>query len=312
MSIRNRLSSLTRTEEGRKRQSVGSISREAIQGYLWALPYLAAFAVFLLWPLLKGLWMSAHDWNPLLPSESEWIGVQNYVEIMSDPFFWSALWNTVYFVVLTVAPMVVLSLALALGVNRNVKGKAALRTIYFSPYVLTIAVVAIVWLEFLSTDFGPINYYLDLLFGIRLQWLTSELFAMPSLAMTTIWWLLGFNFIILLAARQNVPERLYEAARLDGANTWRQFRDITLPQMRNALLFVVIIQFIYQFQVFGQPYVMTSGGPNQSTRTIVYYLYQSAFNQQSFGYAAAIGYILFAILVAVSLVNYYVIGGDNE
>jgi multiple sugar transport system permease protein len=312
MSIRNRLSSLTRTEEGRKRQSVGSISREAIQGYLWALPYLAAFAVFLLWPLLKGLWMSAHDWNPLLPSESEWIGVQNYVEIMSDPFFWSALWNTVYFVVLTVAPMVVLSLALALGVNRNVKGKAALRTIYFSPYVLTIAVVAIVWLEFLSTDFGPINYYLDLLFGIRLQWLTSELFAMPSLAMTTIWWLLGFNFIILLAARQNVPERLYEAARLDGANTWRQFRDITFPQMRNALLFVVIIQFIYQFQVFGQPYVMTGGGPNQSTRTIVYYLYQSAFNQQSFGYAAAIGYILFAILVAVSLVNYYVIGGDNE
>jgi len=312
MSIRDQLSGLTRTEEGRRRQSVGAVSRETIEGYVWALPYLAAFVVFLLWPLAKGLWMSVHDWNPLLPSESEFIGVQNYVELLGDPFFWSALWNTVYFVVLTVAPMGVLSLALALGVNRNVKGKTALRTIYFSPYVLTIAVVAIVWLEFLSTDFGPINYYLDLFFGIRPQWLTSELLAMPSLGMTTIWWLLGFNFIILLAARQNVPERLYEAARLDGANSWRQFRDITLPQMRNALLFVVIIQFIYQFQVFGQPFVMTSGGPNQSTRTIVMYLYQSAFNQQSFGYAAAIGYILFAVLVGISLVNYYVIGGDNE
>lgn len=312
MSIRDQLSGLTQTEEGRRRQSIGALDRETISGYVWALPYLAAFVVFLMWPLFKGLWMSAHDWNPLLPSESDWIGIQNYVELMSDPFFWNALWNTIYFVILTVPAMVVLSLALALGVNRNVKGKRVLRTIYFSPYVLTIAVVAIVWLEFLSTDFGPINYYLDLLFGIRLEWLTSELLAMPSLAATTIWWLLGFNFIILLAARQNIPGRLYEAARLDGANSWRQFRDITLPQMRNALLFVVIIQFIYQFQVFGQPYVMTGGGPAESTRTIVYYLYQAAFNQQSYGYAAAIGYILFAILVGVSLVNYYVIGGNNE
>ncbi|MFB6139116.1 MAG: carbohydrate ABC transporter permease [Halosimplex sp.] len=313
MSIREQLSSTTSTEEERSRQTIASVRRETIEGYLWSLPYLAAFAVFLLWPLLKGIWMSFHEWNPLFPSESTWVGLANYVDLFNDPFFWSALWNTIYFVIISVPVMVVLSLALALGVNRNITGKKVLRTIYFSPYVLTISVVAIVWLELLSVDFGPINYYLNMFFGIRPEWLTSKLLAMPSLAMTTIWWQLGFNFIIFLAARQNVPERLYEAARLDGANTWQMFRDITLPQMRNATLFVVIIQFIYQFQVFGQPYIMTTGGPAQSTRTIVYYLYQSAFNQQSYGYAAAMGYILFAILVGISLINYFVIGGDvNE
>ncbi|MFC7140555.1 carbohydrate ABC transporter permease [Halosimplex aquaticum] len=312
MSIRDQISSYRRGEDERRRQTIGTVNRETIEGYLWSIPYLAAFVVFLLWPLVKGLYMSFHDWNPLFPSESTWIGLENYIQIVNDPFFWSALWNTIYFVALTVPTMVVLSLGLALGVNRNVAGKKVLRTIFFSPYVLTIAVVAIVWLELLSVDFGPINYYLGILLGISPQWLTSRLLAMPSLAVTTIWWLLGFNFIILLAGRQSIPERLYEAARLDGAGTWRAFRDITLPQMRNSILFVVIIQFILQFQVFGQPYIMTGGGPAQSTRTIVYYLYQSAFNQQAYGYAAAIGYILFAILVGISLINYFVIGGDAD
>lgn len=311
MSIRERLTTITRTEDGRKRQSVASVSRETIEGLLWSVPYLLAFSVFLLWPLFKGLWMSFHNWDPLFPEESEWIGAQNYVELLNDPVLWESLLQTVYFVVLTVLPVTVLSLLLALGVNREVKGKRVLRTIFFSPYVLTIAVVAFIWLELLGTDFGPLNYYLGFL-GLRFEWLTSPGLAMPSLAATTIWWQLGFAFIIFLAARQNVPERLYEAARLDGANSWRAFRDITIPQMRNAILFVVIIQFIYQFQVFGQPYIMTGGGPADSTRTIVYYLYEVAFNQHDYGYAAAMGYILFAILVGISLVNYYVIGGDTE
>lgn len=312
MSIRKHLSTITRTEDGRHRQSIGSVNRETIEGIIWSLPYLAAFAVFLLWPLFKGLYMSFHEWDPLFPSESEWIGAQNYVELLNDPALWEAMLNTVYFVVLTVFPGVVLSLLLALGVNRGVKGKRILRTIFFSPYVLTIAVVAFIWLELFGTNYGPINYYLGF-FGLQLEWLTSTELAMPALAITTIWWQLGFSFIIFLAARQNVPERLYEAARLDGANSWRMLRDITIPQMRNAILFVVIIQFVYQFQVFGQPYIMTGGGPDQSTRTIVYYLYEVAFNQHSYGYAAAMGYILFAVLVGVSLVNYYFLGGDpNE
>nr|WP_248299493.1 sugar ABC transporter permease [Halorhabdus amylolytica] len=305
------MGSITKSSDSGRAQSIGPISRETIAGISWTIPYLAAFSVFLLWPLFLGLWMSFHNWDPLFPSESEWIGLQNYVELMSDPALWSSLWNTFYFVVLTVPTIVVLSLFLALGVYREVRGKRLLRTIFFSPYVLTIAVVAFVWMELLGTNFGPLNYYLGFI-GLMPEWLTSTGLAMPSLAVTTVWWLLGFNFIILLASRQGVPERLYEAARLDGASSWRAFKDITLPQMRNAILFVVIIQFIYQFQVFGQPYIMTQGGPANSTRTIVYYLYQVAFNQHSYGYAAAIGYVLFAVLVGVSLVNYYVIGGDSN
>lgn len=310
MSLGDRVSAL---REGTSRQTIAGMRRESVEGLLWALPYLAVFSLFLLWPLIKGLYMSFHDWDPLVPSNSVWIGPQNYVELAADPIFWNSLGNTVYFVVLTVPTIVVLGLALALGVNRATVGKTTLRTIYFSPYILTVSVVAIVWLEVYGGDFGPLNYYLRFAIDSPPNWLTSQFWAMPALAWMTVWWGIGFNFIIFLAARQNVPERLYEAARLDGAGPWRAFRDITLPQMTNAVLFVVIIQFILQFQVFAQPFIMTDGGPANATETLVMYLYTSAFQNRAYGYAAAIGYVLFLILIAVSAVNYYVLGGDvNE
>ncbi|WP_227379611.1 carbohydrate ABC transporter permease [Haladaptatus halobius] len=306
MSIRERFD---RTSQNRMRTILRR--RETIDGILFTLPYLAFFCLFLLYPLLQGLYMSLFEWDPLFPSQSQFVGFQNYVSMFQDPAFWNALWNTVYFVVLTVPTMVILSLALALGVNKKVFGRRHLQTIYFSPYILTVSIVGIVWSLLLSTGFGPINYYLGFIMDSPPDWLGSPTLAMPVLALVTDWWLLGFNFVILLAARQNVPQRLYEAARLDGARTWRAFRDITLPQMRNAIAFVVIIQFIQQFQVFGQPYVMTNGGPNNATMTLVFYLYNAAFSQQRFGYAAAIGYLLFAILVAVSYINYRYIGSDS-
>ncbi|WP_416841782.1 carbohydrate ABC transporter permease [Haloferax sp. DFSO52] len=310
MSLADRIPSV---RKGPAQQTIAGIERESLEGVLWALPYLAVFSVFLLWPLIKGLYMSFHDWDPLTPANSTWIGMENYVQLFGDPFFWNSLGNTIFFVALTVPAIVVVGLALALGVNRARFGKGTLRTIYFSPYILTVSVVAIVWLEVLAGDFGPLNYYLGAIIDDPPNYLGSQFWAMPALSMTTVWWGIGFNFIIFLAARQNVPERLYEAARLDGATSWRAFRDITLPQMRNALLFVVIIQFILQFQVFAQPYVMTSGGPSRATETLVMYLYESAFNQRAYGYAAAMGYVLFIVLIGVSMVNYYVLGGDvNE
>lgn len=310
MSLREQVAAI---RDGHSQQTIAGVSRESIEGILWALPYLAVFSLFLLYPLVKGLYMSFHDWNALVPSESEWIGIQNYVEIIGDPVFWNSLGNTIYFVALTVPTIVIVGLALALGVNRNVAGKGALRTIYFSPYILTVSVVAIVWIEIFGGDFGPLNYYLGYFVDGLPSWLNHEFWAMPALATATVWWGIGFNFIIFLAARQSIPERLYEAARLDGASTWRAFKDITLPQMSNALLFVVIIQFILQFQVFAQPFIMTGGGPASATETLVMYLYESAFNQRAFGYAAALGYVLFLILIGVSLVNFYFLGGDpNE
>jgi multiple sugar transport system permease protein len=285
---------------------------ETRDGVLFALPYLVIFSVFLLYPLVKGLYMSLFDWNAFAPSQSEFILLDNYVRMFQDPTFWKALRATVVFVVLTVPTLVILGLAIALGVNREVKGKRFLRTVFFSPYVLTVSVVSLIWAELYAPDYGPINYYLGFFISNPPSWLNSFTFAMPAVAIATIWWTVGFNFVILLAARQGVPDRLYEAARLDGASTWRAFRDITLPQMRPAIMFVSTVQFIWSFQIFGQVFIMTNGGPGNSTQTLVMYLFRMAFREQEFGYGAAIGYFLFFVLVAVSLVNYKFVGGDSQ
>lgn len=292
-------------------RGVDLADKETRDGVLFALPYLLVFSVFLLYPLLKGFYMSLYDWNAFAPSQSEFILFENYIRMFQDPTFWKAVRATVFFVVLTVPTLVVLGLAIALGVNQDVKGKRFLRTVFFSPYVLTVSVVSLVWAELYAPDYGPINYYLEFLMSNPPSWLNSFSLAMPAVALATIWWTVGFNFVILLAARQGVPERLYEAARIDGASTWRAFKDITLPQMRSAIMFVTTVQFIASFQIFGQVYIMTDGGPGNSTQTLVMYLFRMAFREQEFGYAAAIGYFLFFVLVAVSLINYKFIGGDD-
>lgn len=282
---------------------------ESIAGFLFAIPYLLLFIVFLLYPLFKGLYMSLFKWSYFTPSQSEFIGIDNYVMILSDPVFWNAFINTCYFVVLTVPLIVIVSLLVALGINQNIYGNRFLRFVYFSPYILTISVVAVVWVELYSYD-GVIMMYLNPFFSeIPLG---SELLALPALGMTTVWWQVGFNFAILLAARQTVPDRLYEAAKLDGAGVWHMFWDITLPQMKNALFFVIIAATILQFQVFGQPFIMTQGGPSGSTTTLVYYLYVLGFQRRQLGYAAAVGYILLVVLIVVSVINYKLIGINNN
>lgn len=278
-------------------------------GLLFASPYLVLFAVFMLYPLVKGFYMSLFEWNFLNPSESTFVGAANYVRLLSDPAFWNALWNTLEFVGLTVPLIVGLSLVLALGLNKELLGDRLLRFIYFSPYVLTVSVVGLIWVQMFAD--GGIGTYLlgSVIDGSPLN---SNFWAMPALVITTVWWQAGFYFAVLLASRQNVPERLYEAARLDGAGQWRMFRDITLPHMKNGLLFVVIASTIFQFQVFGQPYIMTKGGPTGSTETLVYYLYQLGFQSRELGFGAAVGYTLLAILVLVSALNYYIVGTNNE
>lgn len=299
-------------ETGTNRKTVMGLRKETIEGIIWSIPYLAVFAVFLVWPAVKGLYMSLHTYpNKFDLTQTEWVGLQNYVELFQDPVFYNAMEGTLLFVVISVPALVILGLVMALGVNRDVAGKRTLRAIYFSPYVLTVAVVALVWGQVYSQSYGLINYYLGFVMETPPGWLTSPDLVMAALAFMTVWWLVGFNFVIFLAARQSIPERLYEAARLDGATGWRAFKDITLPQMRNSVVFVVMVQFILQFQVFAQPYIMTQGGPSNSSDTLVYYLYRSAFSQQQFGYGAAMGYVLVAILILIAIVNFKIIGDSN-
>lgn len=292
-----------------REQLLGRSNRELVAGLLFAAPYLLLFAVFLLYPLVKGLYMSLHEWNFLEPAQSTFVGADNYVRLLNDPDFWNALWNTLEFVVMSVPLIVGVSLVLALGLNKELRGSRVLRFVYFSPYILTVSVVALVWTRMFAQGGVGTEYLSWFLDGSPLN---SELWAMPTIVVTTVWWQAGFYFAVLLAARQNVPERLYEAARLDGAGPWRMFRDITVPHMKNALLFVVVASTIFQFQVFGQPYLMTNGGPVGSTETLVFYLYQLGFETRELGFGAAVGYTLLVILVLVSVLNYLLVGTNDE
>lgn len=280
------------------------LDRETLNGYLFALPYIAVFCVFLLYPLLKGLYMSFFEWNLLNPSQSEFVGLANYVTLIQDPLFWQALQNTAWFVVLTVPSLLIVSTVLALGVNRGIRGTKVLQFFYFVPYVMAVSIVGFLWLQLYSGDGAFTAFFGEYLGSV----LSSSALALPALSLLTVWWQAGFYFAVLLAARQNVPERLYEAARLDGAGPFRQFWDVTLPQMKNAIVFVLIAGTVFQFQVFGQIDTMTSGGPNNSTISLVYYLYQLGFQTFDLGYGAAVGYVILLILVGVSVLNFILVG----
>lgn len=279
------------------------IERETLEGYLFATPYLLFFLVFLLAPLLIGLYMSFFDWNFLNPDQSEFIGLENYQTIINDGRFHNALIQTFYFVFLTVPAMVITGLVMALSVNHELKGSRILQFAYFVPYVMTVSIVGLLWVNLYGAQ-GVFTVYTEWLFG---RVLDSQQLAMPALALTTVWWQVGFFFAILLAARQGVPDHLYEAARLDGASKLRMVWDITIPQMKGALVFCVVAGTILQFQVFGQPYVMTNGGPAASTETAVFYMYELGFRSFDLGYGAAVGYVILLILIAVSLINFFVI-----
>lgn len=310
------ISITTHTLSAVKKRVLGTFSeeytiRDAVRGIAYALPYLIVFTIFMVYPLVKGFYISLFEWNALFPSQSEFVGLQNYASLLADPLFWKSLKNTLIFVLIITPSRVVLSLLLALGVNRKIKGKWILRTVFFSPYILTVSVVGLLWTDLFQSS-GLVNTYLGLVMANPPDWLVQPIPAVVAVAIASIWWTMAFDFVIFLAARQKVPERLYEAAKLDGASSWRMAKDITLPQMRNPMLFVVVTSFIQSFQIFGQPYIMTGGGPVNSTLSIVMYLYESGFTNREFGYGAAVGYVLFLILITVSLINYYAIGVDDN
>lgn len=281
----------------------GRVERETVEGILFASPYLIVFGAFLAAPIVIGLYMSLFDWNFLAPEQSEYIGLENYRTIIVDGRFHRALLQTFYFVFLTVPALTGLGLITALGVNRGIKGTKFLKFAYFVPYVMTISIVGLVWVQMYGST-GIITAYTEPLFG---RVLDNPTWAMPGLALTTMWWQVGFFFAILLAARQGIPDHLYEAAKLDGASMFRMTWDITIPQMKNAIIFCIIAGTVFQFQVFGQPFVMTEGGPAGSTETAVFYLYELGFRTFDLGYGAAVGYVILLILVLVSIANYYVI-----
>ena len=276
-----------------------TIGRDALQGYLYVAPYLLVFTVFLLYPLGKGVWISLHDWELVGPHRT-FIGLANYTDLLHDGLFWRTVRNTVLFVVLTVPTMTALSLALALAVNRPTRVHGVLRGIFFASSVFSVSVVTLVWQMVLNGDRGLLAH-LFVSLGLRpIRFLGDVFWAMPSLTVATLWWGVGLPMALFLASLQQVPPELYEAAELDHASRWTTLRKITLPAIRRTTVLVLVLQIVAQFQMFGQAELMTNGGPADSTRSLVQYIYDTGFRDWQIGYASAMSVVLFCLMVVFS------------
>jgi len=253
--------------------------------------------------ILDSFRISFADWD--LVSDPVYRGIGNYVELASSSLFWQVFKNTITYALLTVPMSIVASLLLALLVNRHVRGIAFFRAAYFVPVVVSMVAAAMVWSWLYNPEFGVINWGLREVLGIDgLRWLQDPDLSLISIALMSVWKGLGYNMVILLAGLQQIPPHLYEAATLDGAGRVGRFIHVTLPMLSPTLFFVLVITTIGAFQIFEQTYVLTQGGPANSTLTLSYYVYQNAFQFFRMGYAAALAYVLFALTALVAALQF--------
>jgi multiple sugar transport system permease protein len=273
----------------------------AVWAYLMLTPFLIGLAVFIVGPLIFVVLLSFTDWNIMgLP---RWIGLNNYAELMSDSVFWKSLWNTIYYSIVTVPVTIVISLGLAALMNRAIRGVYLLRAIYFSPITVSVIAVGLLWSWLYTPNFGFLNYVLGLIGIPPVGWLVKVQTALPSLMIVGIWRGLGFNIIVFLAGLKSIPRELYDASSIDGANEWQQFRRVTIPMLTPTIFFAVVMSFIASFQVFELTYIMTQGGPSNSTSTLIYFTYLQGFTFLRMGYASAISLVFLVVVLAVTVLQ---------
>lgn len=294
-------------------------------GLLFALPHLILFAVFLLAPVLYGLYISFHRWH-ILAKEHPVVGLGNYAAALTDDIFWIALRNTIYFVVLVVPLGNLVSLGLALGLASVRRFQAFYKVAYYLPVVISIAVVAVLWRWLYNTQIGLLNLYIGAVVGgLReaglplppfqpLPWLSNPSWVMPSIALMSVWWGAGGNMILYLAGLNTIPDDYYEAAAIDGATAIQRFWAITWPLLKPTTLFCLVFSVLGAFQIFGQTYVLFApgSGPARSGLTVALYMYQQGFGQYEMGYGAAIAYLLFAIILGFTLLQFRLLEGREE
>lgn len=271
---------------------------------LFVLPYLFVYAALIVYPLFAGMWLSLFKADFF--GERRFVGLENFVRLFSDEIFTGAVWNTFYFILLTVPALAVTGLALALALNRKTRTAAVLRAVFFSSSVLSVTIVTLLWRVVFIPDGGFIATVLGFFDRPPVAFLNDEDLALPAIAITTIWWCLGLPMMLFLAALQQVPNDLYEAAALDNAGRFRTLWSVTMPSIRRTLAVVVIIEIVLQFQLFGQAQLMTLGGPNNASRPIVLFIYEVGFNRWDIGYAAAAAQILFAMILVAAMAQYFV------
>jgi multiple sugar transport system permease protein len=346
--------------------------RDTIQAYLFLVPFLVIYVVFVIYPVIQAAYMSLFKWDLLAPHLNKFIGLDNYATMlggsgltwnfthlfvwrllglasvaliiwaatrssmkrssaiwlsialvaifgvvlglntqgegrqMNDATFWTSFGNTLKFVVLSTPVIVGLGLLLAILLNEASRIASFFRTLFFAPYVFSVAVVTLIWGFLLNPQRGILAAFLSN-FGVEpISWLTDPQLAMPAIVLTTLWWTMGFNMVLFLAGLQDIDPTLYEAATIDGAGTWSKFRHITIPSLQRTMLLVIILQIIASFQIFGQVYIMTRGGPAGTTRVLIQYIYETGFRDFQLGYASAMSLFLFVVMFVVSYIQFKV------
>ncbi len=285
-------------------------NKDRRDGLLFSLPFLIVFFVFMIFPLAFGFVISFFNWNIL--GTPSFIGFENYISLFQDERFYSSLWHTLEFVLMTTPTLLVLGFVMALAVTGKSPLKGLMENVFFVPYIFSMTVISTLWAWLMQRNFGIFNQVIVALGGEGVGWLTNEKMAMWSVALTTLWWTAGFNMVLFSAAIKQIPQEIYESAQIDGASWWQVVRRITIPLVSSTTILCLILQVIASFNVFGQVYVMTGGGPYGTTRVLVQYIYETGFRYFRMGYSAAMSYILFLIILVVSIVQYLSLNRKEE
>ncbi|HNW59132.1 MAG TPA: sugar ABC transporter permease [bacterium] len=276
--------------------------KEGLSALLFLSPTLVIFSTFVLFPVLFSFYLSFHQWN-MFSAQQAFVGLANYTRMFRDPEFWSVLKNTLIYTVGTVPLNMALSLLVAYLLNQKLAGKKFLRTAFFAPVIISPVAAAVIWRWMYDPNFGLVNYFLTLV-GIKgPNWLNEPHSAMFALILMAVWKTLGFNMVLFSAGLQGIPDTYYEAAEIDGAGAWTKFWRITIPLLSPTTFFIMVMSIIGSFQAFDVVYVLTSGGPMGATKVLVFYLYEQAFKFFEMGYASAVAYFLFLLLIVLTLLQ---------
>lgn len=279
-----------------------AVGKRSLWNLLFVAPFMVVFSGLVLLPVALGAWLSFQDYD-MLSGYHGTVGWKNYIELWNDRIFIRSVWNTLWFVCLTTPAFVVIGLFLALALNNSWRTSAVFRSVFFGSSILSVTIVTLIWRLVYMQDRGLIANLLAPLGIPAPAFITSEALALPGIAIVTVWWIIGLPMMLFLAALQQIPRDLYEAAALDNASRWRTLISVTLPAIKRTVILVAVLEVVLQFQLFGQAHLITGGGPNNASRPIVMFIYEAGFRDWALGYAAAASQVLFVLMMAAALLQ---------